>query len=49
MPGQAYDTETATFYNVNRDYRPSAGSYVQSDPIGLAAGVNAYAYVGGNR
>jgi RHS repeat-associated protein len=48
MPGQVYDAETGNFQNVNRDYRPSTGSYVQPDPIGLAGGSNTYAYVGGN-
>jgi len=33
--GQYYDTETATHYNYVRDYDPSVGRYVQSDPIGL--------------
>jgi RHS repeat-associated protein len=34
-PGQQFDKETGTFYNYFRDYDPSLGRYVQSDPLGL--------------
>src|SRR3979411_3225365 len=39
-PGQYFDRETITHYNMMRDYAPAIGRYQQSDPIGLRAGLN---------
>lgn len=44
LPGQYFDAETGLHYNYFRNYDPSTGRYVESDPLGLAGGLNVYAY-----
>lgn len=49
LPGQYADVETGLNYNYQRDYDPSTGRYVESDPLGFAGGsYSTYAYSGGN-
>ncbi len=48
FPGQRFDIETSLHYNYFRDYDPRTGRYIQSDPIGILAGPNTYAYAMAN-
>jgi RHS repeat-associated protein len=44
FPGQYHDAESGLHYNYFRDYDPSVGRYVESDPSGLADGTNLFNY-----
>ena len=49
LPGQYSDTtETGFYYNMNRDYMPNLGRYLEADPIGLKGGINPYLYARAN-
>lgn len=48
FPGQQYDSATGFNYNYFRDYDPTTGRYVQSDPIGLDGGISTFSYINGN-
>lgn len=45
FPGQYRDQESGLNQNVNRDYSPDVGRYIQADPSGLQAGPSMFAYV----
>ncbi len=40
-----YVSEPGLHYNWHRYYHPETGRYITADPIGLAGGMNLYAYV----
>ncbi|MDO0818604.1 RHS repeat-associated core domain-containing protein [Xanthomonas campestris] len=48
FPGQRYDAVSGLVQNYRREYDPSTGRYLQSDPIGLEGGASTYSYVEGS-
>jgi RHS repeat-associated protein len=48
LPGQEWDLESTLNHNGFRDYATTLTRYIQSDPIGLAGGMNTYQYAKGN-
>jgi RHS repeat-associated protein len=46
--GRPRDAETSLLFLRNRSYDPRTGTFITQDPIGVAGGVNVYAYSGNN-
>jgi RHS repeat-associated protein len=46
--GQAWVPEVGLYHDKARAYSPTIGRFMQTDPIGVAGGVNLYAYAGGD-
>ena len=46
--GQAFIPEAGLYDYKARAYLPAIGGFLQTDPLGYAAGMNLYAYVGGD-
>jgi RHS repeat-associated protein len=48
FPGQYFDAESTFYHNGYRDYASNLGRYLQSDPVGVAGGLNTYRYTDDN-
>ncbi|MBK7786822.1 MAG: RHS repeat-associated core domain-containing protein [Gemmatimonadetes bacterium] len=44
--GREYDSESGLYYMRARYYDPALGRWISEDPIGIAGGLNVYAYAG---
>jgi RHS repeat-associated protein len=44
--GREFDSDTGLYYYRARWYDPKVGRFISEDPIGLAGGINQFAYVG---
>ncbi len=44
LQGQYFDAETGLHYNRFRYYEPRIGSFISKDPLGIAPGINVYAF-----
>ena len=49
FPGQYFDAEMGLNYNYFRDYNPTIGRYIETDPIGIDEGLNHIYTYAGNR
>jgi RHS repeat-associated protein len=46
--GREFDSDTGLYYYRARWYDPQIGRFISEDPIGLAGGINSFAYVSNN-